>query len=319
MRSKGVVFITGGTGFLGRNVANFLKHEYTIILSGRNNKLNQKAREITGCNVVPMDVCNIDAVRENFKIYKPDIVIHAAATKYVDLSEIFPNECIDVNIRGSQNVARAAIDQDVSTVIGISTDKAAQPGKSIYGLSKATMERLFLRLNGQSGTRFLCTRFGNIAWSTGSVFPIWKSMLETEGVIKATGIGMRRFLFSVENASKIVIDALESADKLNGCILLKQMKSVEIKDLLSAFLGLYGGDYVQVAPRIGESADEAMVSNNELPFVDKINIGGADYLTLSLKKSDTFELPNQLDTSGVEKLSNSEIMDLIREPDYWFV
>ncbi len=42
---------------------------------------------------------------------KPDIVIHAAATKFVDLSEKFPFECIDINIVGSANIARACINK----------------------------------------------------------------------------------------------------------------------------------------------------------------------------------------------------------------
>ena len=60
-------------------------------------------------------------------------------------------ECVDVNVVGSQNVARVAVDRGVQTVIGISTDKAAPPVLNTYGLSKAMMERVFCSMNGKIG------------------------------------------------------------------------------------------------------------------------------------------------------------------------
>jgi len=52
------------------------------------------------CEIAPLDITSIHSVNDVFDEFRPDIVIHAAATKYVDLSEKFPNECIDVNITG---------------------------------------------------------------------------------------------------------------------------------------------------------------------------------------------------------------------------
>jgi len=133
------ILITGGTGFLGIRLALELKKEYNVVLAARDNKRNLLAQNITGCNVIPMDIVNIESVRDAVVSTKPDIIIHAAATKFVDLAEEQPMECIDVNVIGSQNVARVAVDKNVSVVIGISTDKASPPVRNIYGLSKAIM------------------------------------------------------------------------------------------------------------------------------------------------------------------------------------
>lgn len=103
------VLITGGTGFLGKRLAVELAKDYEIQLTGRNNKQNLFAKKFTNCAVAPMDVSNIESVRDIFSEFKPDIVIHAAATKFVDLAEKYPMECVDVNVLGSQNVARVAI------------------------------------------------------------------------------------------------------------------------------------------------------------------------------------------------------------------
>ena len=151
------ILITGGTGFLGRELGQQLKNNYRVILAARNNNQNNYAGRITGCEIAPLDITSIESVRDVFTEYKPAIVIHAAATKYVDLSEKFPNECIDVNVTGSQTITRVAVEKSIEIVVGVSTDKAAPPCRSTYGLSKALMERIFCLMNGNS---FI--NFGNI-------------------------------------------------------------------------------------------------------------------------------------------------------------
>ena len=105
------ILITGGTGYLGRNLALFYKNKYKVFLGARNNKQNFLVKNLTNCEVVPLDVSNLNSVNDCLNYVKPDIVIHAAATKFVDLSEKFPFECIDTNIVGSTNVARACLNK----------------------------------------------------------------------------------------------------------------------------------------------------------------------------------------------------------------
>lgn len=305
------ILITGGTGFLGRNLSLQLKNEFNVVLTGRNHGLNAYAQKATGCLVVPMDVTNIDMVREAIEVYKPSIIIHAAATKYADIAELYPNECIDINIKGSQNVLRAAIDKQVKYVLGISTDKASPPCKGIYGTSKAIMEKLFIRMNGKSVTRFCCVRFGNIAWSTGSVFPIWKEMLDQEGIIKTTGSHMRRFMFSVHEAIQMVIDALTHIEMLQGKILAKKMKSVQIGDILPFFNKIYGGTAEKVLPRIGENIDEIMVGEAELSFTKCITIADNDYYLIDFEKECLPQLEHAIESKSAPRLSTHEIMQLI--------
>ena len=133
------ILITGGSGFLGKRLGLALKEKYDVILASRNNKQNMYAREYTGCEVIPMDVANIESVRDSFLSVKPNIIIHGAATKFVDLAEKQPMESVDINVIGSQNVARVAIENKFSPVIGISTNKASPPARNAYGLTKALM------------------------------------------------------------------------------------------------------------------------------------------------------------------------------------
>ena len=181
---KKTILLTGGSGYLGKRLGKALKHKYNVILTGRNNKQNMYASEFTGCQVLPMDIVNIESVRDVFVSTKPHIVIHGAATKFVDLAEKEPMECIDVNVVGSQNVARIAVDNNVELVLGVSTDKASPPVRNTYGLSKAIMERMYCAMNGKTDTKFVCVRYGNVAWSTGSVLPIWQKMHKTRHAVE---------------------------------------------------------------------------------------------------------------------------------------
>ena len=110
---QSTILITGGTGFLGKRLGQALNTRYRVVLGARNNKQNMVARDFTGCDVMPLDVTNIESVRDAVAEVKPQIVIHAAATKFVDLADRQPIECVDVNVTGSQNVARVAVERGV--------------------------------------------------------------------------------------------------------------------------------------------------------------------------------------------------------------
>ncbi len=269
---KKKILITGGTGFLGINLAKKFNKKFTVILSGRNNKLNYIAKNKTQCEAIPLDVSNINSIRDGINYVKPDIIIHAAATKFVDLSEKYPFETIDSNIVGSSNIARVSIDKKIKTVIGISTDKASPPVKNIYGLSKSIMERLFISSSKQSNTQFSCVRYGNVAWSTGSVLPIWKRMFDEDKTILTTGPYMRRFFFLVSDAVTLVDTALKNIKFLNGKILSREMKSAKMIDIIKTWIKIYGGKYSIIGSRSGDRQDEYLIGEEELKYtVEKKN------------------------------------------------
>ena len=311
------ILITGGTGFLGRELGMQLKDQFRVILAARNNNQNQIANRITGCEIAPLDIVNIHSVNDVFNEFNPDIVIHAAATKYVDLSEKYPNECIDVNITGSQNIARVAIQKGVKKVVGVSTDKAAPPCRSTYGLSKALMERLFCAMDGKSPTRFTCVRFGNIAWSTGSVFPIWKEMIEQSGEIKTTGPHMRRFFFHVSEATRLVITAMNEINTTGGKVLSRKMKAAQMEDILKLFIKLYAGTYTKVGERPGESIDETLIGISELPYTREILLDNYLHYIISFNEKAENPFGDIVTSANAERLDENEMMAIISNlPDF---
>jgi UDP-N-acetylglucosamine 4,6-dehydratase len=310
--SKRRILITGGSGFLGQHLAiKLLRAGEEVVLGSRNNGNNLIAELRTGCRVVPLDITNEKSVRDVIIEFKPDTIIHAAATKYVDISEKNPIECIEVNVLGSQIIARLAIEFGISSVVGISTDKAAPPVGNIYGHSKAIMERLFSSLSGRTKTKFVCVRFGNIAWSTGSVFPLWERMTLKDKKVGTTGPQMRRFFFSVNEAADLVITAMNNIERFQGGILSLRMKSAQIQDILNVWSRIFKVPFENVAERPGDKNDEVLIGAIELPFVEQIDIEGKGYFFINFYKKVKQTLPEEISSANADRLSEEEIVKLI--------
>ena len=301
---------------MGRNLALKLKENNAVILTGRNNKQNFFVGQLTGCIVAPMDVVNIESVRDVFSEFKPDVVIHAAATKFVDLSEKYPMECVDVNIIGSQNIARVAIERNTESVIGISTDKASPPVRNTYGMSKGIMERMFCSVDEKSDTKFTVVRYGNVAWSTGSVLPIWKEMHVKTGVIGTTGPEMRRFFFTVNEAVQLVISAMDHIDLVRGKVLSRVMKAAKIKDILNVWVKNFGGRFEKIEGRPGERLDEYLVGDLELPYTRALELDETDHFLISFNSKVDDPVEFGLSSANAEKLTDEEIFKLLNgEPE----
>ena len=306
------LLITGGSGFLGINLALRLRKKYNVFIGSRNQKRNYDAKLKTGCEAIPLDVTNIESVRDAVIYCKPDTIIHAAATKFVDISEKFPFECSDVNILGSTNVARVAIEKKVKTVVGISTDKATQPIKNFYGFSKATMEKLFLNANENSKTNFLCVRYGNVAWSTGSVLPIWRQMFQKNKKILTTGPFMRRFFFTINDAVDLVLFALNKSKQFRGKILCADMKACKLIDIIKVWIKNYGGSYKIIKGRKGDRLDEYLIGNNEINFTKKIYQNKKLFYLIDFEKKSSKPLSKIISSENASRLNKDEIYNILK-------
>jgi UDP-N-acetylglucosamine 4,6-dehydratase/5-epimerase len=202
----------------------------------------------------------------------------------------------------------------VQKVIGISTDKAAPPVRNTYGLSKALMERMYCSLDGKSETSFTCVRYGNVAWSTGSVFPIWKKMLEETGVIGTTGPEMRRFFFTVDEAVNLVITALNHMEEVHGKVLSRKMKAAQIEDILKVWTKAKGGRYEKIEGRPGERDDEYLIGDLELPYTEEVVYDGIPHYLISFNEKVSSPVSFGLSSANTDKLSGSEILAIINNP-----
>ena len=311
------ILITGGSGFLGKNLSKKLSQDFEVFCTSRNQKQLQQLRSNLDIEILPGDVTNYHSINEVISRVKPNIVVHAAATKFVGLSEKFPNECIDVNIVGSQNVLRSSVNNNVDYVLGISTDKATSPIENFYGHSKAVMEKLFTLSDGEYNTRFSCVRYGNVTWSTGSVFPIWEEMTAKKNHVVSTGPEMSRFFFSIDDATKLILDSINFQKDIYGKILSIPMKGVTVSRILDIWCSEFNCDWSVGETRSGDRPLEYLVSDQEKSKTKKIKFNNQEYFLLNPKENiELRELSTHYSSLNAEQYDDEEIRNLILNKPY---
>jgi UDP-N-acetylglucosamine 4,6-dehydratase len=189
-----------------------------------------------------------------------DLVIHAAALKQVPACEYNPFEAILTNVIGARNIISAAIDQGVSKVLALSTDKAVNP-VNLYGATKLCAEKLFVQGNAYAGagaTRFSCVRYGNVLGSRGSVLPLFQEQRK-QGCVTITDPRMTRFWITLEQGVRFVIQAIECMH--GGEIFVPKIPSMNLLDLAQAVAP--GCEIRTVGIRPGEKLHEVLISEDE--------------------------------------------------------
>lgn len=255
------VLITGGAGFLGRAIlqADPLDDAEYIVASRDETKQEAIRRRWPDVRTVLADVRDERAVEP--LMYGVDYVIHAAAVKYVDWAEDNVRETIDVNVRGTDVVLRAAARAGVTGVVVVSTDKATAP-LNTYGATKQLAERLVGEYARRwPNTNFTSCRYGNVVGSTGSVVWKWVQAVERDEPVALTEPAMTRFWMAPATAVQVVRDALYMP---SGMTYIPRCSAMRLGDVVEA-LGARRVDRVPVRP--GERMDEMLVTREEWPRV----------------------------------------------------
>jgi len=192
-----------------------------------------------------------------------DVVINAAALKQVPSCEYFPFQAVMTNISGSENIVRVIREHNlrVDSVVGVSTDKACKP-VNVMGMTKSIQERIFIAANITiPETRFICTRYGNVLASRGSVIPLFHDQIKQGGPVTVTTQDMTRFLLPLEHAVDTIIAALEMA--LPGETFVPKVPAARILDVAKALIGNREIKIDITGIRPGEKIHEIMVSDEE--------------------------------------------------------
>ena len=262
------ILITGGTGSFGERCIGFLLKKFKpkkIVVFSRDELKQYELSKKYGEDKYPIRFF-IGDVRDKNRLYRAcsniDFIIHAAAMKRVTAAEYNPNECIETNIIGAQNLIDASIDNNVKKVIALSTDKAANP-VNLYGATKLCSDKLFVSANnlvGEKKTRFAVVRYGNVISSRGSVIPFFKELINN-GVMKlpVTDKKMTRFVITLEQGVSFVISELMNF--AGGEIFVPKLPSIKIVDLVEAMLKKNQYEIIGVRP--GEKLHEVMIPKEE--------------------------------------------------------
>jgi FlaA1/EpsC-like NDP-sugar epimerase len=243
----GVALITGAGGSIGaelcREVCRFRPQSLVLVEQAENSLFHihrELCQSFPGVRLVPCiaDICDADRMEQIFRLYRPDVVLHAAAHKHVPLMEWNPGEAVKNNIVGTRGLADLADSHGVGRFVMISTDKAVNP-TSVMGVSKRIAELYIQALSQRSRTRFVTVRFGNVWASAGSVVPIFKEQIARGGPVTVTHPEMKRFFMTIPEACKLVLQA--AAMGRGGEIFMLDMgEPVKILDLARDMIRLSG-------------------------------------------------------------------------------
>lgn len=299
------VIITGGTGTVGTSFIKKYYNQYEFYsLSRGEEQIAELKNDFPKVTTLVRDICDLDQLISTFELIKPDIVIHAAAMKHVNLAEVNPTTAVNVNLNGSLNVVKASVRAEVPITVGVSTDKACSP-ENIYGYTKKMMEMVFMEHHNLK-TKFVCTRFANVANSKGSVIPFFKKLSEEKMPLKLTSVDMNRLMFSTVDAAKLVHDAIEYASHLvDSFVLSTKMKSVNMLQLAK----ILSDDIKIIGLRPGEKLDENLISAKELPYTKTID----DLIFLfKNKQPKEYNLPKPFSSQNATFMSDDEIKTLLK-------
>lgn len=288
MKNNKIVLVTGGTGSFGRTMVKHLLGDPNVteirILSRDEWKQEEMRLEINSDKLK----CYIGDVRSrdsvNNAMHGVNLVFHAAALKQVPSCEFFPMQAVQTNILGSSNVIDSAIDNNVSCIVCLGTDKAVSPVNAM-GMTKAMMEKVVqaaARQLGKSETRVCSVRYGNVMYSRGSVIPLFIKQIKSKSPITVTELNMTRFMMPLRDSITLVKFAFEHAEQ--GDVFIQKAPSATIQTLIDALQSLFKSncEVRRIGIRHGEKMHEILASAEELRRSEDLG----DYYRISMDARD---------------------------------
>ncbi|WP_446897232.1 SDR family NAD(P)-dependent oxidoreductase [Clostridium sp. LBM24168] len=234
------ILVIGGTGTIGRGLAKKLliqKPRVIRIFSRDEYKqfiMEKELDHISEFRYLIGDVRDYERVERAMNDI--DVVFNLAAMKHVPSCEYNPTEAIKTNVQGMENVIKAAVYNNVDSVLFTSSDKAINPTNT-YGATKLLAEKLVQAANfskGKVGTRFAAVRFGNVMGSRGSVIPLFKKQIFENRRITVTDSNMTRFMMTLSQAVSLIMDAAEKSH--GGEAFVLKMPVIKLLDLVQVVI-----------------------------------------------------------------------------------
>ena len=257
---------------LCRQIAKYQPKQLIILDIYENNAydIQQELRRVWGDRLnLRVEIASVrdkEKVYSLFRMYRPDIVLHAAAHKHVPLMEECPEEAIKNNIFGTYHVVRAAEKFGVKKFVMISTDKAVNP-TNFMGATKRFCE-MILQSRTDSPTEFCAVRFGNVLGSNGSVVPLFKKQIQEGGPVTITDRRIIRYFMTIPEAAQLVLEAGAMA-KQSEIFVLDMGEPVKILELAENLIRLSGLELdkditiQEIGLRPGEKLYEELLMRSE--------------------------------------------------------
>lgn len=251
------ILITGGTGFIGSHLADFLvskrfKDVYVESFSrGKSENVEHLGKKVKS---IGFDIRNEKGVRSAIANVKPNLIFHLAAQSYVTRSWKRPEETFETNVLGTFNLFNSVIKEGINPVIisacssaeygiterseiPINEDKKFRP-ISPYAVSKIAQDMLSFQYHKSHGLKIIRVRLFNTIgprkkWDV--CFDFAKGIAEVErglsDCLKVGNLEVTRDFTDVRDVVKalwLLCERGEPGEVYNIC----SGKGIKVKDLL---------------------------------------------------------------------------------------
>jgi nucleoside-diphosphate-sugar epimerase len=208
------ILLTGHTGFVGQSLLRHLNAEKIDVTTvGRGRDSDVVVRTIDGDTIWDRGMFGVDAV------------VHLAAHVH-KMSEPNSARYFEVNVGGTENLAKEAANAGVKRFVYISSVKAcgesSHPGVPLspdaactpsdpYGRSKLAAEKILHRIGDETGMEIICLRPPLIYGpGVGANFRALIRLVSSDVPLPFGGINNRRSLIYINNLTDAIVHSLRS-------------------------------------------------------------------------------------------------------------
>ncbi len=170
-----MILVTGGAGYIGSHTVRELRSRgYDVVVY--DNLSTGHIESIGDALFVKGDLFDVELLKDTFKKYGVDSVIHFAAYSLVGESMINPLKYYKNNVSGTLCLLEAMTACDVKYLVfsssaatygdtgeDIITENSPQNPTSVYGMTKLMMERLMADFDRAYGMKYVALRYFNAA------------------------------------------------------------------------------------------------------------------------------------------------------------
>lgn len=302
------IFITGGSGFLGKNLIQRLHRDNEITVYSRDeSKHYYVKKQYPSVNFIIGDVRNKDLLIRKAKNHT--VGIFAASLKQIDACTENFEEASKIIIDGAFNSRIAAEENGFKSACFISSDKS-RAATTIYGAMKYVAGEGFI--SGKSNVKLTTAIYGNVMNSTGSVIPlIWK-FIENNRTLQLYSNEMTRFILDIDDGIDLILKAMN----FQNCNVIMDAKSFKITDLFEIYADKFGLKYEITEPRSGEKIHEIMASSEEIRRMkyfkeDKL------YALYPDRQINEVSFPNNEYSSRDFCITKNELMSFLEKRNYY--